>query len=295
MSKVLTWFVAGFLVLACFTGAGCEETAKPQPQPEKPWVKLQMKFVPGQLYRYKLEVTTTSALQSEDLPAVSHTAVVTAIIRERTKSILPDGQAQVALAYESLKMNLDGVESEVPATQIPTVVTQLSSAGALEYVPDGTKIRELLKIPDYVSVTLPTIGDCYVPLSGRPMKLGDTWSTNVSADQSPVGLALRTNYEIIAIGEKVNNQVVTSIIRRTEGGSLKPLAGSGSNAVAGNNGRVEMSDLMRISEETGRLVSRDAATDTAFAKTIEVPPLKKSVNVLTIVKNKMHLDMLEGG
>lgn len=108
-------------------------------------VKLELKFTPGELLRYKMvgSVNVDMQIDMPNAPQMPTIPIqVVGVVRQRTKRVLPNGDAEIAAAVESMKMIMGNEAKEFPVNQIPVITMVISRNGTVKSVQGLEKFND---------------------------------------------------------------------------------------------------------------------------------------------------------
>lgn len=205
---------------------------------------LTYKFVPGQVLRYNFRYSTNTSVQSklsdaEQTPDISTSMI--GVLRCETTKVLLNGDAEIKVAFESLNMNIAGVQQTVDLSKMPVITTVLSPSGEV------IKTQGLGNMPGaFGACDSCNIGGM-IPRSSfpaEPLNVCDKWTQNVPF---PMGGKLLVNAQLAAADSK------TATIKQSICGDFdisSPLRAQG---------KISMDGSLLFSTADGDPVSSDAA------------------------------------
>jgi hypothetical protein len=174
-------------------------------------VKLQYKFTPGELLRYKIVFDANLQL---DAPSTGKSLTIpirmSAVYRQRTKRILPDGNAELNVAFESMRMQLGNEARDLPVKQIPVVTMvmaktgQIQSAGATV---NGIMANQMLGANGFGQSLLPD----------AELMVGDSWTQQIP--EIPGVGKFQTRGTLVSSNMKLGKYSVAAI-KESIGGNL---------------------------------------------------------------------------
>ena len=227
-------------------------------------IKLEYKFVPGELLRYKMVMNATLQL---DVPStgksLSIPVAMAAVVRQRTKRVLPDGNAEIAVAFESIRVQMGDQVRELPAKEIPVATLVMSRSGRVKNLNIPT-----VDSAQFMGGRMCPVGGFgdYVALPEAVVQVGDSWSQNLP--EVPGLGTIRGTGKLISANSKVG-KYKAAVVKQSIGGDLNmdmPLALSaqGGSAVPPGmkvNGAFLGDGTIYFSAERGRLIRTDGRVD----------------------------------
>lgn len=234
-------------------------------------IKLEYKFKPGEVLRYKLAVDMDLAMQSDmagsaQMPAM-HVKMV-GVMKQKTLRILPDGDAEVLVAVESMKMMVGGQTQKVPLDKIPTITLVVSREGLVKKMSGLDEAAGLLAGMPFAGAANPGQGGAF---PSQPVKVGEVWSQKVPF---PMGGMLNTRSQLTSTNSKVGKYRVAAI-KQDVGGSIdlampglmfSPAGRASDESVdIGMKGMVMGDSMVYFSVEHGRLIRTQGSADAQVA------------------------------
>jgi len=279
-----------FAVVVCLTillgaGAWAAEEA----------VKIEYKFTPGEILRYKLVVDMNMAVQSNieqnfQIPAMQIQMV--AVMRMKTLGILPNGDAKVLTSIDSMKMKLGGVTQEVPPGDMPAVTMIMSPNGVVKQVGGLEQAGGMFAQMPFAELT--NFAQ-YGAFPTKPLELGSTWVQNV---QFPLGGTVRMQSQLTSANSKVGKYRVAEIEQHLNGNIDMDMpklmfAPQGQGADAGVDmsmkGTVVSDSTLYFSVEQGKAVRTDGTGDVLMAMNISGGPANGQMRIAMDMKFEMFL------
>jgi hypothetical protein len=223
-------------------------------------VKLEYKYKVNELRRYKMVMDAMINIKG-DLPNMSQIPPISfkyvSVIRYRTKSVLANGDAQIVMAIESMKVDTNGKTMPLPVDKIPVMKMVMTKTGAVKSV-DMPKNAGVTGLPMQMSdvtnmqvALLPTgevkVGDSWIQDVPLPMNLGI-----IHAISKLVGVNVKLGaYNVAVIDQQVNGDIAYK----------GPIPGTPSNATGSPNLDLKMNLASKgtssFSMDKGCLVSTD--------------------------------------
>lgn len=176
-------------------------------------VTLQYKYTAGELLRYKMVMDASMQL---DTPNGSLTIPVrmAAVMKQRTKRVLKDGNAELVVAFESMRMQLGTEVREMPVKELPVMTVTVSKHGQV----CSANVPGMAANPFMNSQMMNSGGfGNYVVFPEGPIKVGDAWELNLPQVQGLEGI--RAGGELLSTNTKLGKYTVSKI-RQTIGGNL---------------------------------------------------------------------------
>lgn len=177
MKRLLGILIVFMTSFGIGTNVVAQEVAQ-QPESAGPGILLEYKFKEGELLRYKLEMSFDMVMQA-DIPEASAippiSGFMTGTIRQRTKRVLENGDAEIVAAVESMKLDMMGQSNELPVDKMPTCTFIKSKSGAIKAV-EGKKFESpFSEIPfgDLANFSQHSV------LPTSRLKVGETWKQDI--------------------------------------------------------------------------------------------------------------------
>ena len=203
-------------------------------------VRLEYKFRPGELLRYKVVMNMKMDMQmsapdasSVQMPPMRMQAV--GIMRQRTKRVLPNGDAEVASAVESMKMTMGDKTEAMPAKKMPVTTMVISKNGVLKSVQGLDKVYNQFGGMQFFSP------ESFGQFAGFPegeLKAGDTWTQDIPFPMG--GGSLRVSGKFLSANTKLGSYTVATL-EQNAGGDISfdipvPAPNSEASSTAANMG-----------------------------------------------------------
>jgi hypothetical protein len=180
-------------------------------------VKLEYKFAPGELMRYRIHKSSSSEIID---PSGTEPRVVDGILRLRISKILANGDAEIRAAYESGTCSAIGDTVSISADRVAPVTFQVSRTGVIRnektaFDRAGEVIttrdnedggRETVKCNVYKE-TVPVL---FKELPTHDVKVGDTWDIGSPEKEGPAGIV--THSKLTSIDTQVKGMPTAVIL-----------------------------------------------------------------------------------
>jgi len=226
-------------------------------------VKLEYKFKQGELLRYKMIMNMTmqmSGIGGEEAEVPAMSAQTVAVTRQRTKKVLPNGDAEVTSAVESMKMTMGDKTQELPVDKMPVVTMVISKNGTVKSIKGLDD-----KMPTmFGGMDLSALGQ----LGGLPegeVKVGDTWSQDVPFPTG--GWSLQVSGELLSTDTKLGKYKVATF-KLNIGGDVSseipiPASSDETSSTGGNmaiTGTTSGDATVYFSCEKGQIIRTEGTT-----------------------------------
>ncbi len=143
-------------------------------------VNLEYKYTPGEILRYKIvsdvKVQITS---SPNGASITMPMKMACVFKQHTKRVLPDGNAEIVLSVESLRMEVMGETRELPFKQIPPITMVVSKKGEVKSIAAKELFEKI--IPGGQLMCTKGMGTNMVMLPQGELRVGDTWAKDFPA------------------------------------------------------------------------------------------------------------------
>jgi len=223
-------------------------------------VRLEYKFKQGELLRYKMVMSATINMQmsmpdgsSGQMPSIPMQMV--GVMRQRTRKVLPNGDAEVAYAFESMKVTVGDMTQQSPTEKIPVITMVISKNGVPKSIQGLEKLGGQSGYTQFISPE--TLGQ-YGALPEGDLKVGDTWSQDVPF---PIGGRLQMSGKLLSTDTKLGSYTVATFEQNT-GGDINmnipvPMPSNGAPSTGGNvgaNGEFLGDTTVYFSLEEGKMI-----------------------------------------
>lgn len=230
-------------------------------------VKLQYKFTPGELLRYKIQMDMTMEMQmttpdGSQMPTIPVQMVM--VMRQRTKSIQPNGDAEVAVAIESAKFSAMGASNTLPVNKMPVITMIVSPIGEVKGVKGMENLGAQFGQTPFMNPA--NMGQFNALLPTCEVKVGDTWGQEIPI---PGGYgAMKVQGKLLSTDTPVGSYK-TATFQQDLGGtfgfnmSMPFLAGDASNPSPSMDmkGDLLANGTISFSPEEGRIIRSDGAAN----------------------------------
>ena len=184
---------------------------------------LEYKFVPGELIRYKMVIdmnmsmkfdgtTAQKATGSMQMPNMQMSMVI--VTRQRTKKVLPNGDGQIAMAIESMKVvDPTGKTQQMPTKDLPVFTIVMGKNGVVKSVSGLEALQKSLsknvpgggKMPAFNPGEFNQLMGQYAVFPSVPVPLGQAWVVDIPY---PVGTgSIRVMSTFQSIDEKAGQKL----------------------------------------------------------------------------------------
>lgn len=231
--------------------AFAEDSVLSQPQPQDGGAVLRYKFTAGELLRYNLKMLMNMSMNISG-QAKTFPMTTTGVYRMRTVKVLPNGDAEIRAAAESMKCCMNGQELPIKASQLPVVSAVMSPRGEWRDVKieggDAMMNGNPLGGMSGMQSTSPVFPE-------KGLKVGDSWTQEMPF---PGG-----NGGKISMDGKIKNQfLLTSASAKAASiqqyctGTFQMKINTGTSAgTVSSNGDIDMKGTQCFSLEKGCLIS----------------------------------------
>lgn len=225
-------------------------------------VKLEYKFKPNELLRYKMVMNMNMTL---DMPGFEQTMLpntaiqMVAVYRQRTKRVLANGDAEITAAVESIKMTMGGKTESIPADKIPVMTFVMSKNGVVKSMSGLEKMAAQFGGMQFVN---PSAMGQYGALPEGELSVGDTWSQEIpfplgEGKLNVTGKILSTDtklgkYTVAAIKQNMGGHVAYSMTIPASPGQTAPASGS-----VNAKGKFLGDAVVYFSQEKGQMIRTD--------------------------------------
>lgn len=180
-------------------------------------IKLEYKFTPGELLRYKLVADMNmdmrmSTPQTSGSPGVLPIRMV-GIMRQRTKRVLPNGDAEVAIAFESVKLTMGGKTQELQGKQMPVITMITAKNGTVKKITGMEGMFGGMGAMQFFSPDM--FGQCNV-FPDWELQAGDRWQQQIAF---PTGGEVRVVGQLLSTDARIGNRRVVTV-KQEVGGSI---------------------------------------------------------------------------
>ena len=226
-------------------------------------VKLEYKYTPNELLRYKMVISANLQLAVPNGQAMTIPMRMVGLVKQRTKRVLPDGSAELAVAFESMRAQVGDQIHEMPAKQVPVMTIVVSKSGQIQKAScpgmdsAGLMTQQMLNTGGFGH---------YAVLPTTDLRVGDTWSQDIP-EMPGIG-SVRETGKLISTNSKVG-KYKTAAFRQSVGGNLNLDSGSalplrGSPPIPPGmkmNGAFLGDGTVYFSVERGQLIRTDGRLD----------------------------------
>ena len=229
-------------------------------------VKLAYKFTPGELLRYKMVANLTAQMTDPQSGQTMNIPIqMVAVMRQRVKKVLPNGDAQVSAAIESIKMNAGGNAMTVPGDKMPTMTMVLSPNGTVKGVQGLEKFGGMLPGMEFMGGG--GFGDFGAVLPDAALNVGDTWAQQIPL---PMGMGnVQIQSKLVSANTKIGDYRVAAL-KQDFGGDINlamplPVPSGETGASLDMKGTVLGNGTIYFSPDKGRMVRSEGRADMQMA------------------------------
>ncbi|MCL6518243.1 MAG: hypothetical protein K6T99_00245 [Armatimonadetes bacterium] len=224
-------------------------------------VKLEYKYVPGELLRYKMVADMKIHMTGgPNAASITMPVRIAGVFKQKTKRLLSDGDAEIILALESLRMEMMGKTCELPFKQIPPISMVVSKTGMVK----GLASNELLGsfIPGGKLMCPSGMGTNMVLLPQEELRIGDTWArdfpkieglNNVKLTGKLLSIDFKVGKYTTAVFKQYfgsDFDMTSPMAMNAHGGSVLPVGGNMKGSFLGDT-------TVCFSAEKGQLIRTD--------------------------------------
>lgn len=174
--------------------------------PTQDTVKLEYKFVPGDLSRYKMVFDMNAQMMSDNQSGMAIPPMnikLVGFVEQEVKRVLENGDAEITVKIPSLKMTMMDSTTDIPVDKIPVITLIMSKQGIVKSISGLENINA-------ITGGIPLLGNNgtgyqYSAFPDKPLSVGDTWSLDLPI---PGGTPIHYEAKMLEIGSKVGNYTV---------------------------------------------------------------------------------------
>lgn len=258
-------------------------------------IKLEYKFTTGEVLRYKtvIQAVVTPNFSNENgvqVPPVSFQSV--GIIKYRTTRVLENGDAEMNVALESMKIDVAGQTKNIEGKDCKPIRVIMSKNGVVKFLdsPNLTPIKDSTKWFDQMK-------NMQVPaFPSGAVTIGDTWTQSIPL---PMNMgSLQTCTQLVNTGVRKGNYTVAVLQQDVTGnlaysGSVPGAEKQTGTTVLGVNGSINSRGTTLFSTDRGCAVSSDwtmtASGSFSISDTVKDQGSFGPVNVDIEVNGQMFL------
>ncbi|MHB1002188.1 MAG: hypothetical protein ACYC27_23360 [Armatimonadota bacterium] len=215
-------------------------------------VIIKYKFIPNELLRYNINVTANIGIQI-DMPGVDQVpsipVTMTGIMRQRTTKILPTGDAELAVAFESLSMSISGSVTPMDVSRMPVIKMVMSPGGQVKSSQGVDKLAAAFGGMPFMNMGSVAQNSSFPT---KALSIGETW---VSAIPFPLGGRLGVQSQLISA-----NTQLASIKQLIKGNiNLSAPLQNAQEAIVTTKGDVALDGNVYFALDKGQMVRSDAS------------------------------------
>lgn len=221
-------------------------------------VLIRYKFTQDELLRYSITMTANIGIQInmpgvDQIPGIPVT--MTGVMRQRTTKILPSGDAELAVAFESLKMAAGGTVIPVDVNRMPVIKMVMSPSGQVKSSQGIDKLSMAFGNMPFMNMGSMVQNSSFPE---KALKIGETWA---SAVPFPLGGNLMVQSQLIS----ANTQLAA--IRQNIKGNINissPLP-SMQEVIATSKGDVNLDSMVYFALDKGQMLRSEASGNIQMA------------------------------
>lgn len=241
-------------------------------------VLLQYKFTPNELLRYNVSMAADITVQMnipgvEQIPGIP--VSMQGVMRQRTKRVLENGDAEIAVAFESLKMEASGTQIPIDVKTMPVITMVMSPSGQVKSSQGLEKMSAAFGGMPFADMGSLAQNSAFPQ---RPLNIGDTWTQDVPF---PMGGKLQIQAQLAVAESGVAG------IQQAMSGNINissPMAGDAQGQMANSRGNILMNCNVYFSTERGVMLRSEGIGRMELALTAaDTPGDMKAVVDMTVV------------
>lgn len=262
-------------------------------------IKLRYQYNAGEELRYKF-VMDIVMLVEMDVPGVERTqgdpppisGQFVGIMKQKTKKIMSNGDAQLTLSYEQIKMTMQGKTETIPAEKFPEITLVLSSDGKIKDIKwaGGQKIGPAMSDP----LSLMNLEGTGYPsvFPSELVKVDDTWTSEIP---SPMGDGkINVSSKVLSLNTKIGGHTAAKIQQDMSGniGLNIPLLNTTNSQESSVTGTMTINGtgIIYHSIDKGKLIKTEWKGDLVSAMEVSLPEGKAGAMTLNMeMKYVMYL------
>ncbi|MCL6519120.1 MAG: hypothetical protein K6T99_04765 [Armatimonadetes bacterium] len=257
MSRIFAALVFCVVLLAVATQALGQGVVQ-SPEPNASGILFEYKFKEKELLRYNLELTFDVVMQA-DIPEASAIPPMygrmTGIVSQQTKRILENGDAEIVAAIESMKIDMMGQSTDLPADKMPPFTYVMSKLGMIKSI-DVQNLKSLFnEIPfgDLANFSQHTF------FPAKPVKIGETWRQDIPSPFPGAG-TFHAEMKLLRLDAEIGKERA-AVIQQNSTGEMDiaqaMAALQKSNGEVSGKADIATNFLMYFSPDQGRLIKAE--------------------------------------
>ena len=228
-------------------------------------VKIELKFTPNEVVRYKMVMDMKMSLEANgassfQLPNLPINMVV--LMKQRTKRVLPNGDAEINAVVESMKMAIGQKVQQIPVNKIPVMSMVMSPSGEVRSMKGFEQFTSACGGMDFAN---PWNMKQFGMLPNNELIVGESWSQSVPF---PMGGNIQVIGRLLSANESVGN-TKCALIRQDLYGDLnfdKPIPAYNGQSIPlppglKMQGQIKGASETYFSTEKGRMIRTDGHAD----------------------------------
>ena len=262
-------------------------------------VKLQYKFTPGELLRYKMTMNANVNMQmsmpeatGSQMPSMPFRVV--GVVRQRTKRILPNGDAEIAVAFESMRITMGEKTETMPGDKIPVTTMTISKDGTVKNVSGMEKMGGQFAGMPFVSPS--SLGQ-YNGLPDKDLTIGESWSQTVPFPTG--GGNLQVTGTLVSTNTKLGKYNVATFRQSAGGdidlGAFMPTGMQSSGGSSSGNATFIGDATIYFAPEEGRVIRTEGKAAAQVAMNFSGGPEGQSGAMAMTMDMKFDLFLLSQG
>lgn len=185
-------------------------------------IKLRYQYIVGEELRYKFVMDIVMSID-RSLAGAERTGgnsqlvsgQCVGIVKQKTKKIMPNGDAQITFGYEQIKVTMEEKTQIIPTDKFPEITLVLSSDGKIKDIKwTGDKkivpgMSDPLSLMNFEGTGYPS------PFPSEPVKVDDTWTSEIP---SPMGDGkINVSSKVLSLDTKIGGYTAAKILQDLNG------------------------------------------------------------------------------
>lgn len=243
-------------------------------------IKLRYQYSAGEELRYKFVMDIVMSLDM-NFPGVERSAgnpplmsgQIVGIMKQKTKKIMSNGDAQVTFNYEQIKMTMEGKTETIPAEKFPEITLVLSNDGKIKDIKwtGGQKIgpgmSDPLSLMNFEGTGYPSA------FPSEPVRVDDTWTSEIP---SPMGDGkINVSSKVLSLNTKIGGYTAAKIQQDMSGniGLNIPMPNTTNSQGSSMTGTLTINGtgIIYHSIDKGKLIKTEWKGDVVTAMEVSLP------------------------
>ncbi|MCL6629659.1 MAG: hypothetical protein K6U00_08685 [Armatimonadetes bacterium] len=244
-------------------------------------IKLRYQYSAGEELRYKFVMDIVMSLDM-NFPGVERSAgnpplmsgQIVGIMKQKTKKIMSNGDAQVTFNYEQIKMTMEGKTETIPAEKFPEITLVLSNDGKITDIKwtGGQKIgpgmsSDPLSLMNFEGTGYPSA------FPSEPVRVDDTWTSEIP---SPMGDGkINVSSKVLSLNTKIGGYTAAKIQQDMSGniGLNIPMPNTTNSQGSSMTGTLTINGtgIIYHSIDKGKLIKTEWKGDVVTAMEVSLP------------------------